>query len=405
MYRIPETFRQPNQDYITLVPLRRFASLYKIKIPSSISRREEYIKRIEAFADASEENREIVDDWLDMTLIEGIKDVYVKDIELSPIIEQNLNTSDKIKECTKSYMKEVIIHHIVGNIYDKDYKLVRCDFLNEHRGRVIRCLFCKMVYDATDESKISGEYYPAVVEIYLDYKIVLARVKPKANIYPFKADLDTKKDDKVSQDNDVSDLIRKVLDMFGISSVDVRVTKEKSRKMLFQLVDKYTTTPEIIVKKLAEKRDAIFSISNTVLTDICNISEIYRESIVSDMTNMVEKYLSISQNNYKIFTKGKNGYPIKMSATDNDASKVKEAAAVDKPLQTRAIFFDNKRILQNSQSCDDVVFKFKHVNDQDEFKVSFMINKFALIMKFVEYTEEADIENVLFDFIGAGESN
>ena len=94
---------------------------------------------------------------------------------------------------------------------------------------------------------------------------------------------------------------------------------------------------------------------------------------------------------------------LKLNATDEEDSKVEQTAALETPLQSKAIFFDNKKMLQKSQSCDGVSFMFNRINTlycTRQFKVKIVIYKDFCTLKFTEYTMEEDIIHVLFSFIG-----
>lgn len=60
--------------------------------------------------------------------------------------------------------------------------------------------------------------------------------------------------------------------------------------------------------------------------------------------------------------------------------------------------------MQKNQICDGIVFKFKrkgHKEYGDELKVRISTKNNYCHMKFFEYTEEVDIQNVLQLFINA----
>ena len=92
----------------------------------------------------------------------------------------------------------------------------------------------------------------------------------------------------------------------------------------------------------------------------------------------------------------KSGRSVCYSVPDN-------TAALEEPLQSKAIFFDNKKMLQKSQACDGVTFMFARINTMycsKQFKVKIVVNKDYCILKFTEYTMEEDIIHVLFSLIG-----
>lgn len=83
---------------------------------------------------------------------------------------------------------------------------------------------------------------------------------------------------------------------------------------------------------------------------------------MEDVSNTVEKYLSINWKDKKVFMQDRDAYPIRISATDEEESKVEQTAALTEPLQMKAVFFDNKKMLYKSKSCDGVSFRWKRKN-------------------------------------------
>lgn len=76
---------------------------------------------------------------------------------------------------------------------------------------------------------------------------------------------------------------------------------------------------------------------------------------------------------------------------------------MEEPLQSKAIFFDNKKMLQKSRACDGVTFMFARLNTRycsKKFKVKVVVHKEYCMLKFTEYTMEEDIIHVLFSLIG-----
>ena len=120
------------------------------------------------------------------------------------------------------------------------------------------------------------------------------------------------------------------------------------------------------------------------------------------MMNLIEKYFSITYPNKEIFTTGRTAYPLRIAATDEEESKVDQRSAKEDPLQSKAVFFDNKKMIQKSQKCDGIIFMFERKLELDKyFKVRFIIKKDYCLIKFTEYTEEVNIQNVLLLFINA----
>lgn len=81
---------------------------------------------------------------------------------------------------------------------------------------------------------------------------------------------------------------------------------------------------------------------------------------------------------------------------------MEQATGTEEPLQSRAIFFDNKKMMQKSRLCDGVVFVFNRRNPtkyNPNFKVTIITNKDYCTLKFTEYIKEEDIQYVLFSVI------
>lgn len=160
---------------------------------------------------------------------------------------------------------------------------------------------------------------------------------------------------------------------------------------------------------MANEEKSILSISKQI-EDLCTVEDkCYNadmgKDIESDIKNIVEKYLSINWKDKDIFIKDRDAYPVKLSATDEEESKIEQTAAALEPLQTKALFFDNKKMLYKNKSCDGIIFKWKRNNpingQDDEFKVRMGVTpKGECIFKFTEYTVKEDMENVIFSIIG-----
>ncbi|MBR3807877.1 MAG: hypothetical protein IKJ15_05850 [Lachnospiraceae bacterium] len=152
---------------------------------------------------------------------------------------------------------------------------------------------------------------------------------------------------------------------------------------------------------IEQKKVEIDGLVDSVMHDICNLRGVYENDVRSNVLNMVEKYFSISYPDKKIFIRNREAYPLKLNATDEEESKVEQTAALEEPLQSKAIFFDNKKMLQKSQACDGVTFMFARnmMYCAKQFKVKIVVNKDYCVLKFTEYTMEEDIIHVLFSLI------
>lgn len=194
-----------------------------------------------------------------------------------------------------------------------------------------------------------------------------------------------------------------IADIFNIIIIQRLKASKYFKSKIYYLLDSYTETPTKIFELMEEKEKEIKDIIEKVTKDICNTPE-KKKDIEWDIKNTVEKYFSITYPDEKIFTNGRNAYPLRLTATDEDDSTVTQRSGNSRPLQSRDIFFDNKRMLQRNKICDGVTFMFSRKKQHyfsDYYQVAISTNKEYCLVKFTTYTKEEDIENVLFSIINA----
>jgi hypothetical protein len=138
---------------------------------------------------------------------------------------------------------------------------------------------------------------------------------------------------------------------------------------------------------------------------LCGIPENQISGLHCDIRNLFEKYISINRQDKEIFTRKRNAYPVKLCATDEEDSHVDQAAGGDAgPLQSKAIFFDNKRMIDNDKTCDGLTLKWRR-NTRTYYTETFTVRisekKGKCNLSFKEYTAEEDIQDVLFSIIDA----
>ncbi len=184
MFSIPYTFVNPAEDYITLPALKRFVKeLENDELRTTIDR-PAIIKEIEDFANQSPENEELVLEWLDQVVVEGIKDIQIKylnsesytsvlddDNLIMGILEPKIICQDK--------------RHVNG-VYDKELSLLNYKIVNDSKtGKSIKLYLGKILntfYKGVSNAVI---YYPIFIELYIDIGIIVARAKSKANLFKY----------------------------------------------------------------------------------------------------------------------------------------------------------------------------------------------------------------------------
>lgn len=245
--------------------------------------------------------------------------------------------------------------------------------------------------------------YPIAVDVYCDMGIIVSRAKSKSGLYKYVDEFVLEQAIPTKSEKETATAIKWVCEKLAIGTKKSFEAETVFKSRLYYMLERYTQTPSEIIELINQKTSEIDGIVDSVMHQICNLKRAYEEDVRSNVLNMVEKYFSISYPDKQIFIKDREAYPLKLNATDEEDSKVEQTAALEEPLQSKAIFFDNKKMLQKSQACDGVTFMFARINTMycsKQFKVKIVVNKDYCILKFTEYTMEEDIIHVLFSLIG-----
>lgn len=396
MFKIPPTFKSSNKDYIVENSIYRFMKENEIIFKQSYDRGE-LIRMIEKFANESSENKEKVLEWIDAVILEGIKDIYVKQFK---------NVKPMNMEQIISKMKSMLIDqnnlHICKekDIYDKEYVLTRY----EVKKNLLRLYYCKKVYVYESKNKSKRvDWYPVIVEIDFDNNMIIGRAKSRTTIYEYgDKEFDVEINEKLSTEYQIKNRMEYSMKLLELEYFNDEINTVEFRKKCYKMLNKYTETPQIIKDKINNRNEQIENVIDNFMLNICEIDEDYKDKVREDIYNLVEKYFSISYKDKSIFTKGRDAYPLRIKATDEDDCTMDQRAAVETPLQSKPIFFDNKRILNKGGMCDEMEFKFYEKGSiERKFTVSMSVKKGFLIVKLRSYTREVDIQNVLQSIINA----
>ena len=404
MFSVPYTFANEDESYITVPALKRFAREKKKEDLKTTVDRPQLIQDIENYANQSPEKEEEVLDWLDQVLIEGIKDVQIKLIDDESFTASFVNQDEFVGKVLEPLIVNKTNRHL-NKGYTDSLGVFRYEITNESVfGRRIRLYMGKLLCTFDKKHGAATVPYPIAVDVYCDAGIIVARAKSKSGLYKYEEDFVLEKATPTKSEKETAAAIKWVAEKLVLNTRKSFEAETVFKSQLYNMLEKYTKTPTEIIDLMNAKKTEIDGVVETVMHQICNLRTAYREDVKSNVLNMVEKYFSISYPNKQIFIKDREAYPLKLNATDEEDSKVEQTAALEEPLQSKAIFFDNKKMLQKSRACDGVTFMFARLNTMycsRQFKVKIVVNKDYCMLKFTEYTMEEDIIHVLFSLIGA----
>lgn len=403
MFSVPYTFANEDESYITIPALKRFAREKKNEDLKTTVDRPQLLQDIENYANQSPENEAEVLDWLDQVLVEGIKDVQIKLIDDESFTTSFIDQDEFVEKVLEPLIVNKTNRHL-NKGYTESLGVFRYEITNESVfGRRIRLYMGKLLCTFDKKHGAATVPYPIAVDVYCDAGIIVARAKSKSGLYKYEEDFVLEKATPTKSEKETAAAIKWVAEKLVLNTRKSFEAETVFKSQLYDMLEKYTKTPTEIINLMDAKKTEIDGVVETVMHQICNLRAAYREDVKSNVLNMVEKYFSISYPNKQIFIKDREAYPLKLNATDEKDSKVEQTAALEEPLQSKAIFFDNKKMLQKSRACDGVTFMFARLNTMycsRQFKVKIVVNKDYCMLKFTEYTMEEDIIHVLFSLIG-----
>lgn len=403
MFSVPHTFANEDESYITIPVLKKFAKERKKEDLKTTVDRPQLLQDIENYANQSPEKENEVLDWLDQVLIEGIKDVQIKLIDDESFTTSFMNQDEFVDKILAPLIVNKTNRHL-NKGYTGVLGLFRYEIKNGTAfGRRIRLYMGKLLCTFDKKHGAATVPYPIAVDVYCDAGIVVARAKSKSGLYKYEENFVLEKAISTKSEKELATAIKWVSEKLGLNTKKSSEAAIVFKSRLYNMLERYTKTPIEIIDLIDAKKTEIDAVTRAVMYQICNLREAYDEDVRSNIQNMVEKYFSISYPNKQIFIKDREAYPLRLNATDEEDSKVEQTAAMEEPLQSKAIFFDNKKMLQKNQTCDGVTFMFARLNTMyfsRQFKVRIVVDKDCCMLKFTEYTMEEDIVHVLFSLIG-----
>ncbi len=401
---IPEFYKSKDEDYFTIPALKKFIkdNIVPQHNFSSLNK-EECWKMVEGFAEESEQNKEKVFSWMDNTMGEGIQESYI----YSRICDQVLNAQISKKQGFESFITpKLSFHtnrHLCENQYNSDLSLVRAT-LESGKNDLIRLLFCKKLYYREEKkSTITRSiYYPVVVEYFFKSGWLIIKAKSRSHLYEYTGKFDDSTP-PTSTKKQVESVLARVEQIFNIHSDDKNKICHSLKMKVFNFLDSLVKTPPEIQGILDSLSSPMDSISNNI-AELCSVKDGKINDIRDDIKNLFEKHISINYSDIDVFKRGKVAYPIRLSATDEEETKVETTTARFEPLQTKEAFFASKKILYSQQSCDGLTIMWKRKSKDFFPDVEIPIKiKVATsgecVISFRKYTAKEDIDDVIWTIV------
>lgn len=402
-FEIPDTFRSESEDYITFVPLRKFAEEHKEAKIRVSKGRDNFIKEIEEFANTNAENLEKVEAWLDDSVCFGRKEVYLHEIENDNGVLEKLRSEDYIEKCLSGKIKTH--RHISGNTYGKNMEVCNYCVLDSEVGKVLRILACKMINTFDVHGHDVSRLYPIVITIYLEKKMIEIRVKSKAYMFEYE-NLATSANINhagITAEKVAINAMDDIVEWLGINvKTNAYKLSDRVKGRIYKLMIGCIDTPTEILDALDRSSGKIIEITEYFKKNICELNENETKYFIDDLKTVFEKYMAITRKDTSIFTKSKKMYPVRLVASDTDTSKVDQTAAGKKPLQSRPIFYNNKSMICSNEKCDGIQFivrKEVQKRDSDSYFFKIVAKKGFCIVSWNEYLKEDDVNYVLFKII------
>lgn len=396
---IPSCFTKENESYITLPILRKFCKSHKL---STTDTRSELLAEIIQFGEKNDENKQIVKEWMESVLKEGIKHIYLRKVYSED------NTMELLKKdaTSKVVLSKVFAgcpqKFIIDCKSDKQLKLQSYVKFTDGKDKIDRIEFYFTIILLEKNLEEIGEriIYPVYVDIDLLNGCIIGRGKSKANIYYCGED-----EDIIHEENrtSVEKIVIKAIEYIRTTLSLSYEAKERSyaniKRNLYDMLMEFSFTPEEIENSINDCDEKLNNFISDVFKDL-NINP-YRnfDKAKHDLRIFLEKYISINHPDQAIFMDDREAYPIKLIATDSELTKVEATTSNKEPLQCKEKFFDNKKSLEYEKTCDGIVLCYNRIETKyfgtDPYVVKLILNKGFCVVKFESYVEEEDIQNVL----------
>lgn len=383
-------------DYMTVPPIRIFCKNNGLR---AVSNKEDGISLIEGYAECSPANKAQVLAWIDDVCKEGMKNCYIKKVEYSPVLV-NEEYWNHIIEKSFEHSERAFLN---SASFTGSMKIINISYQNNDIGvKKVYITLGKLVYDNSDLENVTEVRipYPVFVTLDIENSIIEIRVKSKGKIY-IKKEGNSEGEirrERVTADKTILDVYNMLQRKFNFTENGLDNSRNDVFSCNYKVLAELAQTPDEILAKISGQEEKMKEICSDFFEKL-SLDMRYYEQAKEDIKYFLEKYISLSEKNKNIFTNGKDGYPVKLISTDSEDTTLEETSSNREPLQTKASYFDHKKIFEREKVCDGMALAFFRGNTLYFGKEPFIVNMgyyhgFSVV-KFTEYVEEGDIQNVL----------
>ena len=389
-------------DYLQNPIMRKFLKSKKIAL---VENRADYIRAIEEYSDEDEEKAKEVENFLLKAVKEGTKDLCYRKIQNIQEWHKNADlVKTKIDEKNPNCPMTNILHYT----NTQERRLIDYQIKTDEEGLVRKIEFVFSRLFLCGEVDGTGELvpFPVFVDVYLDEGFVVSRGKAKTTMYYKREDDILKTKNRVDSMDYAVTAIDDVIKLLEFRTErEPIIVKRYIYEKLYEIYNMFSFTPEKVKDIVDKEQERINSFVEGFFSEL-GLDKRNMNKAKVDANILVEKFVSINGNNEDIFKNDRPAYLIKVRSDDEiEQTRVDTSSSRTVPLQSTEAFFDGKKSVIKSKQCKklDLVFKRQDESYQKKnpLEVQLGVKKSYGYIKFRQYAEEEDIQNVLQTIFGS----
>ena len=389
MIQINHSLKVKSEKYFVLPAMKKFIKSLGCKQQYEHS---EAIDFIESYSLISPEAETTVINWTEKILKEGMKHVYIRNI--NGLNFDNVTTDvDLIK--TEFHLEEN--NYIIKKNATPDLQLFSCTA--DHNQHLVSLSFSILLFHLDTKNQTRDKItYPIFMDIDYNKGLIIIRMKSKSNLFWITESDLTDENNRITIPKLADKITIQLISLLNLTTPINAIHDAELRKKFYELLNKYTFTPPEILTQI----DSFNNFSEEYINNFMDFFELDRDKFlnkaINDIHIFVEKYLSISQTEKSIFTNGRDAFPIQFNATDREQSTIETSSSAKEPLQSKELYFDSKKTLEYNKVCDGLTLCYHRITAMyfNEFvTVNIKMKSGYCIIEFTNFAEEEDIQNVI----------